>query len=253
MPYAETYQVPSDGVIYTANRIKAKGVSGNFQWEDGKGFGNAIDAIPSGGSGLSPSIPFVLKTHISDCIDTGYVANTNSCFELWAQYDTPTSNYQTLFGARNPSTPYNETDFHVKWSSTSDDIVIYFGQKKIQANWSSRIVDRKCKFVMYNSKVQATKLSGKVDYMEGSYDSGTVAFCNYPIYLGALNNGGQVNSGPIAKIYLFRIWENDTLVHEFVPWIDDNDVVCMKDTVTGNLKYNIGSGAFTFGTDTSLP
>lgn len=51
MPYAEKYEVPSDGVIYTANRIRAKGVTGDLEWKDGKGFGDAVDAIPTGSGG----------------------------------------------------------------------------------------------------------------------------------------------------------------------------------------------------------
>ena len=52
----------------------------------------------------------------------------------------------------------------------------------------------------------------------------------------------------VMKLYRFRIFESDILVHEFIPW-QDNGVACLKDTVTGDIKYNAGTGDFVYGTD----
>lgn len=71
------------------------------------------------------------------------------------------------------------------------------------------------------------------------------------MFVFGLNDGGSLNSATLCKMKLYRvrIYEGDNLVHEFIPWIDSNDVVCLKDTITGNLKYNAGTGVFTYGTD----
>jgi hypothetical protein len=72
---------------------------------------------------------------------------------------------------------------------------------------------------------------------------------NTPITSNA--NGSEYGSGTRckAKLYRFRIYESGTLIHEYIPHIDSNDVVCLKDTQTGNLFYNAGTGVFTYGTD----
>jgi hypothetical protein len=51
------------------------------------------------------------------------------------------------------------------------------------------------------------------------------------------------------KLYRFRIYESGVLVHEYLPFIDGNNVVCLHDTISGNNLYNIGTGVFTYGTD----
>ena len=77
--------------------------------------------------------------------------------------------------------------------------------------------------------------------------TGSVYLLN--MYTNAHNGEWGEGTRCKAKVYRLRIYEGDTLLHEFVPWKDGNNVVCMKDTVTGNLKYNIGTGSFTYGTD----
>ena len=79
--------------------------------------------------------------------------------------------------------------------------------------------------------------------------SGTLT--TYPLYLFGLNQAGaNVDSSLcVASVYRVRIMENDILVHEFIPW-QENGVVCLKDTVTSENKYNAGTGDFVYGTDT---
>lgn len=47
-------------------------------------------------------------------------------------------------------------------------------------------------------------------------------------------------------LYGFAIYENDTLVHRFVPAIDDNDTVCVYDEVANEYKYHSGGGTLTY-------
>ena len=52
------------------------------------------------------------------------------------------------------------------------------------------------------------------------------------------------------KLYRFRIYEGSALVMELLPAVDSNNVVCLRDTVSGNYFYNQGTGVFTYGSDT---
>ena len=45
-----------------------------------------------------------------------------------------------------------------------------------------------------------------------------------------------------------KMWdENNILIHNFIPVIDENNVPCMFDTVTGQFFYNAGTGNFIAG------
>lgn len=47
-----------------------------------------------------------------------------------------------------------------------------------------------------------------------------------------------------AKIYSCQIYDNDTLIRDFVPVLDNEGVACLYDTVEGKTYYNAGSGEF---------
>ena len=62
-----------------------------------------------------------------------------------------------------------------------------------------------------------------------------------------LNNAGSKDKAPGIKIYYFQIYDNDTLVRDFVPVLDYNGVPCMFDKVTETFFYNQGTGDFIAG------
>ena len=64
-------------------------------------------------------------------------------------------------------------------------------------------------------------------------------------YLGSFN---YTNYTPmLAKYYSAKFWDGDTLVRDFIPVLDMNDVPCMYDKVTDTFFYNKGTGQFNFG------
>lgn len=76
---------------------------------------------------------------------------------------------------------------------------------------------------------------------------GTKYYGTYSIYVGANNkaNSGYRASG--ARWYAFSISENNNKLIDLIPVIDENNVVCFYDKVSGNYFYNAGSGTFTAG------
>ena len=50
-----------------------------------------------------------------------------------------------------------------------------------------------------------------------------------------------------GKIFLLQIWNNNTLIRDFVPAFDENGTVCMYDKVTKQFFYNAGTGDFIAG------
>ena len=51
----------------------------------------------------------------------------------------------------------------------------------------------------------------------------------------------------VGKIYYCKIWNDTTLVANFIPALDTTNTPCMYDTVTQTAFYNQGTGQFTYG------
>lgn len=105
-------------------------------------------------------------------------------------------------------------------------------------------------FRMQAGHFEAQNENGDTYLLPMITNSGAAA-CQIPMWIFDCNYQGSHNSligYCIAKLYSFRIYESGTLVMELLPH-QENGVVCLRDTVSGNLFYNQGTGSFTFGTD----
>ena len=58
---------------------------------------------------------------------------------------------------------------------------------------------------------------------------------------------GEVKYGNSGRIYWLKISQGYELVRDFIPVMDNNDVPCFYDRVTGTLFHNAGTGNFTYG------
>lgn len=68
------------------------------------------------------------------------------------------------------------------------------------------------------------------------------------VYLFAMGtNSGASYYGRCRMAYC-KLYDNDTLVRDFIPVLDSNDVPCMYDKVTDELFYNKGTGEFLYST-----
>ena len=63
---------------------------------------------------------------------------------------------------------------------------------------------------------------------------------------GSCNNGTMSALASI-KLYSCKIYENDVLVRDLRPALDENDVACLYDEVSKTYFYNAGSGNFLAG------
>lgn len=69
-----------------------------------------------------------------------------------------------------------------------------------------------------------------------------------PMWLFAGNNNGSIQQAAIIKMYSCKIYDNGTLVRDFIPVLDSNNVACLYDLVESKYYYNKGSGTFSYGT-----
>lgn len=69
---------------------------------------------------------------------------------------------------------------------------------------------------------------------------------SHSIYLYARNNIGTADYLTSMKVYGFKIWQNDTLVRDFIP-VEYNNIGYMYDKVSGEFFANQGTGKFVLG------
>lgn len=71
----------------------------------------------------------------------------------------------------------------------------------------------------------------------------------YNMYLFAMRstNTAKLDHLATTKIYYCKIWDNDTLVRNFIPCINDNNVIGMYDTVNSVFYSPSGTGSFRGG------
>ena len=166
-------------------------------------------------------------------IDTGFKPNQNTKVVL-DYYSAGAESEEVLFGAR---TAYKDTAYAL-WIQSA-----YY-----QTDWGNSAVrltaDTTGRVVITKDKNITSKDTGEY------YVSDDTDFqCAYSMYLFTLNQAGTAHTS-MAKIRLYscKIYDNDVLVRDFVPDVDDNNVVCLYDKVTQTYFYNQGTGDFTLVT-----
>ena len=207
----------------------------------------------SGGGDDSFSLKNYIESSGTQYIDTGYIAKDNSRFDVVYNTNASQPVFPTLFGVRDNDSgaTAGRCTFFVKHGN--------FGSGSYA--WGTADASMGLPALMYlSAKKQRcvfTKGSLLVQQADGNaltfdFSSPYSASNTLSVYIFTLNQGGydfDLSTHFYGKLYRFRIYEGETLVHEFLPWLDGNNVACLKDTVTGDLKYNAGTGTFTYGTD----
>lgn len=77
--------------------------------------------------------------------------------------------------------------------------------------------------------------------------------CNASLYLFATNQGGSAYNPSSGKFYYCQIYDNDTLVRDYVPCLNPSKEVGLYDIVNGVFYGNAGTGHFMAGPVLSLP
>ena len=65
------------------------------------------------------------------------------------------------------------------------------------------------------------------------------------VCLGAVNRSGAVSEKFVGRMYYCKVWENGTLIRDFIPILRNSGDVGMYDLVQHKFYGNAGTGAFT--------
>lgn len=94
--------------------------------------------------------------------------------------------------------------------------------------------------------VEVNKNIATVDGVSLSYDYAAYQMA-YSLYLCADNNAGAVLAPTAMRIYSCQIYDNGTLVRDFIPCINTSNEVGLWDDVNSVFYANAGTGTFTAG------
>ena len=99
--------------------------------------------------------------------------------------------------------------------------------------------------VELNGKVPFATVNGTV---ETSGYSNANGFSSYNMYLFTRNSADVADNGVPLKLYYCKLWNNDVLIRDFIPCLDNNGIPCMYDLVGKKPYYNQGTGDdFSYG------
>ena len=167
-------------------------------------------------------------------IDTGFKPNQDTSVFATAKI-TDVSSYPSIFGARNKNTQmywmYNNgngaisTSFVVKINSTEYSLSSAFGEKQT-----------------YSIDSGIAKVGeSNVNVSMGTFQS------SYNLYLFGTDNVGSLQYPAKMKLYSCQIYDNGTLVRDFVPCQKPDGTIGLWDDVNSLFYGNAGTGTFTAG------
>lgn len=177
-------------------------------------------------------------------INTGFVPNQDT--RVVTEYTTPTNNSDGfIFGAR-----YNQ--------NAGLFTFLYTAAHHIAFGYGAVSTGNTGPATVYGQKLTVDMNKNHCDIYDESGTKlwggalGTAQFqSSYNLVFPGANSGGTFSpfNGGASRIlfYSFKLYDNGTLIHDFIPVLDPNGVACMYDTVSDEYFYNAGTGDFVAG------
>lgn len=175
-------------------------------------------------------------------IDTNISTNSNTKIEIEVQFNN--ANLQECIWCGR--------DFNSGGTGINNDTLFKFTNGIFRVDYSgigtnfSHTVNTTTKY----KYVQDKNLLYENNTLIYTSSSATFATTNKLRLFAARNRDGSVNNFFNGKVYSFKVYDNDTLVGDFIPAIDQDNVACLYEQVEGKLYYNKGTGNFTAGNTT---
>lgn len=164
-------------------------------------------------------------------IDTGVFPSNNLKINIKACYTNSNSSY--MLGSDNA---YN-AGIHIRLDSKYIGI---FGGSIMNTGVVSQV----------NVPVTITLQNNKI-YVDGQLKgSGTTQdvskYSKSSIYVFCTHRGGEAKYNASMRLYELQMYDGDTLIRDFIPILDENDVAYLYDKVEKKFYYNSGTGTFNY-------
>lgn len=171
----------------------------------------------------------------NEYIDTWFKPNTNSKITIDCQIiDATFSSYTSVFGARNNNT----NQFFIFTDKTTS------GTEKWSARWCNTSTDYTINTSFTTRHTISLDKSTFIIDNKSATIPGTTFTSAYTLYLGGANNAGVLQYPSKVKIYSCKIYDNGTLIRDFVPCLEDNESgnIGLYDLVNNNFYRPCGTG-----------
>lgn len=180
-----------------------------------------------------------IGTNGTQYVDTGYKPNQNT--RVIADMELSVSNVSSkcLMGMRNAKTAA---------ATLAYSIWMLDGGVTIRSDYFGSSVSKSLDFRGQRVEVDKNKNNCYIEDELIKNASGT-GQATLNLYLFTINNAGEVNTSyhSHAKLYSFKIYENETLVRNFIPCINQEGDIGLYDTVGAAFYGNLGTGTFIAG------
>lgn len=182
-----------------------------------------------------------IKTSGTQYINTKFTPNDNTTIQLiFSNDDATTGNYNSIIGTRNNASNAN---CFALWIDPNRRFGAFYGTGQ--------------SITLFPSSLNATAkhtltMAGRVAEIDGTTVTcpATTSSPSYPFFVGACNTGGTADYFSKITVYELKIYDNGTLVRDFVPCYRKNDNAAgLYDLVNDAFYSNAGSGSFTAGSD----
>lgn len=175
-------------------------------------------------------------------IDTMVFPYKTKCEVTFSVPNQPSSNGYLVAGWNANNNRYYAVAFATNYSNSFVSVLRDNASAVILGPYNNNIHT-----VIYNDE------NNKVFY--DNVEKGTVSDLTtegaQSIYLFTMHNGsGSTQEFISARLYGIKFWDKltNTLIKDFIPALDANNVACLYDKVEDKFYYNQGTGTFGYGT-----
>lgn len=174
-------------------------------------------------------------------IDCGLKGNLNTAYSI-TSLSTQTEKQCVLFGSRSSATSNAISTIMTSANANNDFGNYNLTRQTVNLNVLNDII------TIYNSKNKRSvynHTTGITDTTTTTYSTSFTTPTN--LYIAYKSSGfASVHYNFIGKIYDCKIWDNEALIRDYYPAIDENGVGFMFDKVTHTIFDNAGTGAFKY-------
>lgn len=213
--------------VYDAIEREFRGNSGT-----GSFTGKALAQLPEGYTLLD-----YIQSSGTQYLNTNYKPNHNTRIVM----DADLLDYST--------NTYGNSFFGVRSSGNANAFLVICGKGE-SPSWTIMYGDASGNVTLTALGRHSIDLNKNVCTIDGKAVTLTASTFNsdYPCYLFTDNRTGSANTGNNArmKLYSCQIYDNDSLVRDYVPCINPDGEVGMYDLVTAEFYPNVGAGEFTY-------
>lgn len=184
-----------------------------------------------------------IETTGTQYIDTGMTGDLDTSYEIEASTSVTTDGFMVLFGSRlSASSRVISTLVNPKTNIVND-----FGD--YTSTRQSYPITSNVRYRTFNSKSERSVYdyeSGDIDTVTTKYTSEFETPTN--LYIGYKSSGFTESMTNFqGRIYSCKIWQNDVLMRDYIPVLDNEGVACLYERVSGEFYYNQGTGDFIAG------